>query len=81
MFPFVCGFSRLTHPIVCVLLGNTRVIGQEQLQKFQKEMGKVMKDPYQVVMQQTKLPISLLKETSKVRSIEMLPSNSMNSYL
>ena len=29
-------------------------------------MGKVMKDPFQVVMKQTKLPISLLQEKSKV---------------
>lgn len=46
--------------------GNTRVIGQEQLQKFQKNMGKAVKDPFQVVMRQTKLPVSLLSEKSKV---------------
>lgn len=28
--------------------GNTRVIGQKALHNFQEEMGKVMKDPYQV---------------------------------
>ena len=46
--------------------GNTRVITQTALQKFQEDMGKVMKDPYQVVMKQTKLPITLLNETAKV---------------
>jgi len=47
--------------------GNTRVITQTALQTFQEEMGKVMKDPYKVIMRQTKLPISLLNETAKVR--------------
>ncbi|KAF8368917.1 ngp-1 [Pristionchus pacificus] len=45
--------------------GNTRVIGQEQLQKFQENMGKVLKDPFQVVLKQTKLPITLLQEKAK----------------
>jgi hypothetical protein len=48
------------------LLGNTRVIRQSDLQTFQDEMGKVLKDPYKVVMRQTKLPITLLNETAKV---------------
>ncbi|XP_044527420.1 nucleolar GTP-binding protein 2 isoform X1 [Gracilinanus agilis] len=42
--------------------GNTRVIKQSSLQKFQEEMEKVMKDPYQVVMKQSKLPMSLLHD-------------------
>ena len=46
--------------------GNTRIIGQEQLQKFQANLGKVLSDPFQVVMKQTKLPISLLQEKAKV---------------
>ena len=49
-----------------LLLGNTRVVTQTALQTFQDEMGKVMKDPYKVVMKQTKLPISLLNEKAKV---------------
>ncbi|XP_004614297.2 nucleolar GTP-binding protein 2 [Sorex araneus] len=40
--------------------GNTRVIKQSSLQKFQEEMNAVMKDPYKVVMKQSKLPMSLL---------------------
>ncbi|XP_077152007.1 nucleolar GTP-binding protein 2 [Ranitomeya variabilis] len=40
--------------------GNTRVIKQSSLQKFQEEMDAVMKDPYKVVMKQSKLPMSLL---------------------
>ena len=57
---------RLASPITH-RLGNTRVLGQEQLQKFQEHMGKVLKDPFQVVMRQTRLPISLLQEKAKVR--------------
>lgn len=45
--------------------GNTRVIKQSSLQKFQDEMDKVMKDPYQVVMKQSKLPMSLLHDRIK----------------
>ncbi|KAG7336179.1 hypothetical protein KOW79_000872 [Hemibagrus wyckioides] len=39
---------------------NTRVIKQSSLQKFQEEMDAVKKDPYRVVMRQSKLPMSLL---------------------
>lgn len=46
--------------------GNTRVITQNALQTFKDEMEKVKKDPYKVVLRQTKLPITLLNETAKV---------------
>ena len=42
--------------------GNTRVIGQEALQQFRQEMGAKMRDPYSVVIKQSKLPLSLLEE-------------------
>ena len=45
------------------------MITQSALQTFQEEMGKVMKDPYKVVMKQTKLPISLLNESAKVSMV------------
>ena len=48
--------------------GNTRVVTQSALQTFQEEMKKAMKDPYKVVLNQTKLPISLLNEKAKVLS-------------
>lgn len=38
------------------------MIKQASLQKFQEEMDKVMKDPYKVVMKQSKLPMSLLRD-------------------
>lgn len=52
--------------------GNTKVIGQRALQTFQEEMGKVLKDPYQVVMKKTGLPISLLKEVAKNARVHIL---------
>ncbi|XP_045618799.2 uncharacterized protein Ns2 [Procambarus clarkii] len=52
--------------------GNTKVIGQKALQTFQEEMGKVLKDPYQVVMRKTTLPISLLNETAKNARVHIL---------
>uniref|UniRef100_A0A8C7E6A6 Nucleolar GTP-binding protein 2 n=1 Tax=Naja naja TaxID=35670 RepID=A0A8C7E6A6_NAJNA len=45
--------------------GNTRVIRQSCLQRFQEEMKTVMKDPYRVVMKQSKLPLSLLHDRIK----------------
>ncbi|CBZ31509.1 GTPase, putative [Leishmania donovani] len=42
--------------------GNTRTIGQEALQKFREEMGAKYKDPYSVIIKQSKLPLSLLEE-------------------
>lgn len=59
--------------------GNTRVITQNALQTFQEEMAKVKKDPYKVVMRQTKLPISLLNETSKTARVHVLDTESFES--
>lgn len=51
---------------------NSRVISQSALQKFQDEMGKVMKDPYQVIMKPTNLPITLLNENAKYQRVHLL---------
>lgn len=59
--------------------GNTRVISQGALQTFQEEMTKVKKDPYKVVMRQTKLPISLLNETAKNARVHVLDTESFES--
>ncbi|XP_047218047.1 nucleolar GTP-binding protein 2 [Girardinichthys multiradiatus] len=47
---------------------NTRVIKQSSLQKFQDEMGAIQKDPYRVVMRQSKLPMSLLHDRAKAHN-------------
>ncbi|KAG5511409.1 hypothetical protein JKF63_07372 [Porcisia hertigi] len=46
--------------------GNTRTIGQEALQKFREEMGAKYRDPYSVIIKQSKLPLSLLEEPKSV---------------
>ncbi|KAL3119676.1 hypothetical protein niasHT_006762 [Heterodera trifolii] len=56
--------------------GNTRVVGQEQLQRFQEEMGKARHDPFQVVMRQTRAPISLLQEKAKQQRMHILDTES-----
>jgi nuclear GTP-binding protein len=42
--------------------GNTKVIGQKELDKFRDELKKKIHDPYTVLMKQAKIPFSLLKE-------------------
>lgn len=61
----VCQFLQIQFTLMNIS-GNTRVITQNALQTFQEEMAKVKKDPYKVIMRQTKLPITLLNETAKV---------------
>lgn len=57
---------------------NSRVISQSALQKFQEEMGKVMKDPYQVIMKPTNLPITLLNESAKYKRVHLLDTESFD---
>lgn len=56
--------------------GNTRTITQNSLQKFQDELGKAIKDPYQVIMRQTKLPVTLLNERAKYQRVHILETES-----
>ncbi|XP_031639652.1 nucleolar GTP-binding protein 2 [Contarinia nasturtii] len=58
---------------------NSRVISQNALQKFQEEMGKALKDPYQVVMKPSQLPISLLNETAKYQRVHLLDTESFDT--
>lgn len=59
--------------------GNTRTLTQQALQKFQVEMGKIKKSPYQVIMKSSKLPVGLLKETSKTANVHILKTESFES--
>ncbi|KAL4857344.1 Nuclear/nucleolar GTPase 2 [Chlorella vulgaris] len=45
--------------------GNTRVIGQKQLEAFREEMGAKVADPYAVIIREKKLPLSLLEDPEK----------------
>ncbi len=51
--------------------GNTRVITQNALQKFQDEMGKASKDPYKLIIKPTNLPTTILNESAKVKNIKL----------
>ncbi|KAI1894856.1 hypothetical protein AGOR_G00120060 [Albula goreensis] len=50
---------------------NTRVIKQSSLQRFQDEMAAVKKDPYRVVMRQSKLPMSLLHDRVRAHNAKV----------
>ncbi|XP_061392362.1 nucleolar GTP-binding protein 2 [Musca vetustissima] len=58
---------------------NSRVISQSALQKFQDEIGKAVKDPYQVIMKPSQLPITLLNETAKHQRVHLLETESFES--
>lgn len=58
---------------------NSRVISQTALQKFQDEMGKAVKDPYQVIMRPSQLPISLLNEAAKFQRVHLLETESFDT--
>lgn len=58
---------------------NSRVISQSALQKFQDEIGKAVKDPYQVIMKPSQLPITLLNEAAKHQRVHLLETESFES--
>ncbi|CAM9443876.1 unnamed protein product [Choristocarpus tenellus] len=45
--------------------GNTRVIKQEELDRFREEMTTRSSDPYSVLLRRKKLPMGLLQEPAK----------------
>lgn len=59
--------------------GNSRVISQNALQKFQNELGTAMKDPYKVVMKPTQLPITLLQQKAANARVHLLATESFES--
>ncbi|KAF0451426.1 NGP1NT-domain-containing protein [Gigaspora margarita] len=52
--------------------GNTRVIGQKQLEAFRDSLGTKVNDPYQVLLRQNKLPMSLLVDSAKISRMHMV---------
>ncbi|CAH8456059.1 unnamed protein product [Dicrocoelium dendriticum] len=57
--------------------GNTRVISQDALQKFKEAMK--TKNPYEIILRQTKLPVSLLDE-KKIKTKPAILSSESYSY-
>jgi NGP1NT (NUC091) domain len=58
---------------------NSKVIGQNALQKFQEEMKTAMKDPYKVIMRKSSLPVTLLNESSKHARVHLLETESFET--
>lgn len=46
----------------CRWFGNTRVVGQNELERFREELGSKVVDPYTVILKSKKLPLSLLND-------------------
>ncbi|EDQ91202.1 uncharacterized protein MONBRDRAFT_19938, partial [Monosiga brevicollis MX1] len=52
--------------------GNTRVIGQTELENYREAAIEARKDPYTFIMRESKLPMSLLKEPAKAKAVDIL---------
>jgi len=59
--------------------GNTRTIGQTELDAFRSEMKTKEADPYSVILRRKKIPMALLKESEKVSSMNLLENESFES--
>ena len=60
--------------------GNTRVVGQKELEKFRNEMNTKAADPYSFVLRTRKLPLGLMTEQSeKVSRMKLLETESFES--
>ncbi|KAI7878832.1 NGP1NT-domain-containing protein [Lichtheimia hyalospora FSU 10163] len=59
--------------------GNTRVIGQKALEDFRESLGAKVHDPYQVLLKQNKLPMSLLQDPTKQGRMHILETESFSS--
>lgn len=64
-------FSRLIMSASSSLLhspvGNTRVVGQKELEFFRGELESRLSNNYNVILKGTKLPMSLLTDHQKVK--------------
>ena len=71
---FLCGLSKIiaTGRIAPDRrwFGNTRVVGQTELDKFREEMTSKVADPYSVVLKRKKLPMGLLQDAAVALSTE-----------
>lgn len=60
-------------------LGNTRVIGQKALEDFRESLGAKVDDPYQVLLKQNKLPMSLLQDSEKHSRMHILETDTFEN--
>ncbi|KAF9974182.1 GTPase required for pre-60S ribosomal subunit nuclear export and maturation [Actinomortierella ambigua] len=59
--------------------GNTRVIGQKALETFRENLASKVNDPFQVLLKQHKLPMSLLQDPVKVGKMHVLDTESFET--
>ncbi|KAF5842967.1 NUC091 domain-containing protein [Dunaliella salina] len=55
--------------------GNTRVVGQKQLEQFRTEMASKVNDSYTVLLREKKLPLQLLEDPEKKLKGKQVRSN------
>lgn len=60
--------------------GNTRVIGQKQLEQFRTEMSSKVNDAYTVLLREKKLPLQLLEDPDKKKSGKEARVSILNSF-
>ncbi|KAI9599359.1 NUC091 domain-containing protein [Syncephalis fuscata] len=58
--------------------GNTRVIGQKELQSFREKLGDAVNDPYQVLLRRNKLPMGLLQDAKSEARVHVLETESFS---
>ncbi|KAK5583812.1 hypothetical protein RB653_005414 [Dictyostelium firmibasis] len=59
--------------------GNTRAIGQDQLNAFREEMESQVNNPYKVLLHASKLPLGLLKDSTKKTQMNLLTTESFQT--
>lgn len=59
--------------------GNTRVVGQREMQAFREEVAAKVADPYSVLLKQHKLPMGLLKDTPSRARMDLLGAETYES--
>ena len=59
--------------------GNTRTLSTEHLEKFKKEMTTKLANPYQILLKQNKLPMSLMEESKNFTNSHLLEVESFES--
>ena len=52
--------------------GNTRVVGQRELEKFREQITSKTNDPFMVLLRQNKLPLSLLNDSVSAKKAKLL---------
>jgi nuclear GTP-binding protein len=57
---------------VLIISGNTRTVGQQQLNDFREAIRTKVNNPFEVLLHRNKLPMSLLDDNQKVSRMHLL---------